>query len=143
MGAEKLLLFMWNKIRDPSTHFVRSGCQGVDFFALRMLERWCFLRSGCQGVELFVHDAGECFFSLRVSWRKTFRSKLAKDGTAFAVCMALEYIRSLRMSICGVMACEVCSTNFFVICYTKTWHVEWNVSINTWSRNISALFLLF
>ena len=49
---------------------------------------------------------GNVFFSVRVSWPKAFRSRLAKDGTAFAVCMALEYIRSLRMPIFGAMSVE-------------------------------------
>ena len=72
-------------------------------FLLRMPRGW-----GC----LFMMLGN--VFLLRVSWRKVFRSRLAKDGTTFAVCMALEYIRSLMMPICGTMACEVCSTNFFV-----------------------------
>lgn len=85
MGAEKLLLFMWNKIRDPSAHFVRSGCQGDGVVC-----SWCQGEWGC----------------------------------------------SLRIPICGAMASEVYLQIFLLVCYSKIWHVERNVSIDTWSRNI-------
>ena len=45
MGAEKPAPFYVKKIKDPSTHYVRSGCQEVGLFA------W-----DARGMELFAWD---------------------------------------------------------------------------------------
>ena len=55
------------------------------------------------------------FFSLRVSWRKAFR-------------LWCQYLGQWLWNLFW---------NFLLVCYTDTWHVERNVSLDTWSRNIS------
>ena len=152
---------MWNKIRDPSTHFVRSGCQGwgcslripicgamiyevcsTNFFVSSLhqdLACWAkcidkYMESKHLGIFFVILTPKNLL--LFNFWKEILRlTSFAQDARGGGGCSLRCWV-VWDCSLSGAMACEVFVTIFLLVAYTKAWHVERNVSINTWSRSI-------